>query len=184
MGHLSKCDRVLYFKKMKIEYYQTINDVGIVGKMNTIDEFSRIGLPSGLENKSLLDIGCNTGAFIIEAKKRKATRVVGVEVNDDWRWLANGILDEVGILNAKNRVYKNIDDIEGKFDIVLLLSVLHVTENPQILLDKAWEMTTELMIVEINDRLQDTKIILPPEAVYYGKNKDNRSVYRCFKNNI
>lgn len=169
---------------MLIDYYQTISDLNIKGRKNTPEEFDKIGLPKNLKNKFILDIGCNIGAFLIESVKRGAFIANGIEPNLDWRLLANGIAFELKMSSLV--VLKSLDDLiigEG-YDLILLLSVLHVCkENPQKLLDRAYEMTKHggLLIIEINDRLQKIPVILPKEAKLYGKNKDNRSVYHCIK---
>lgn len=170
-----------------IKYYQTIPELGIVGRMNTPEEFDAIGLPKKLNRLTVLDIGCNIGAFIVEANKRKARWVDGVEPNIDWRLLAKGIMDELCIGAT---IYKDIDEIPEKaleqdwYDVVLLLSITHLVDNPQELIDKAWGLTNNggLLIIEVNDRLQGKEVKLPKEAKLYGKNKDNRSVYHCVKN--
>lgn len=156
-----------------IEYYQSFPTLGIKGRFDMQSQFDAV-LPD-VNGKTVLDIGCNTGAFSVEALKRGANKVIGVEPALDWRLLANGIMKE---LSLPITVYEHMPD--EPFDVVLLLSILHVTENPQELLDKAWSLTKELMIVEVNNRLQETKISLPDNKIH-GKNKDNRIVYYCSK---
>lgn len=173
-----------------INYYQTIPALGIKGRMNTPEEFDKIGLPFELIGKSVLEIGCNIGAFLLESLGRGSDLVVGVEPDNDWRWIATGIFHETG-LDQESIFYKSIDDMEKDlgdddgFDVVLLLSITHLdeVEDPQYLIDKAWHHTTPggLLIVEVNDRLQRKEIKLPDGANKIGYNKDNRSVYHCTK---
>jgi len=170
---------------MVIKYYQTIPELGIKGRMNTPEEFDKIGLPKDLTNQSVIDIGSNAGAFCLEAVKRGATRVHGVEVNMDWRIVANGIVDE---LELKNHDYYPISYVESladapKCDLVLLLSVTHVTPDGQKLLDEAWAKTKRMMILEVNTRLQPQSLNIPNAFNLHGKNKDNRSVYIGLKDN-
>lgn len=176
---------------MKINWYQTIPELGIKGRYNTPEEFAKIGLPEDMTGWSVLDIGCNTGAFLIEAYKRGATELYGVEVNLAWRILAQGCWWEYlrGWPPSDNSdidfiIQESIWAAEfagDDYDLVLLLSVLHVTENPQELLDRAWELADKLLIVEINKRLQKTPVKLPNGAKLYGVNKDGREVYHCIK---
>lgn len=163
---------------MKIDFYQTIPELNIVGRMNTPEEFDKIGLPRHLDGLSVLDIGCNTGAFMIECINRGAEVCTGIEPDLNWRLLANGIMAELEIDN-KCFIRKDLDEVELPYDLILLLSVTHVTDNPQELIDKAYKKlnTMGMMIVEINDRLQKEPIKLPKSAKFYGKNKDDRSVY-------
>ena len=169
-----------------IKYYQTIPELGIKGRMNTPEEFDLIGLPKNLTGKNVLDIGCNMGAFLFESIARNANAIIGVEPNNDWRWLAWGILSETDYKEFE--IFRNLNEVPNyHYDLVLLLSVTHLDEvdNPQAIVDKAWELTAEggLLIVEINDRLQRKEVKLPNGKKLFGKNKDNRSVYHCIKNN-
>lgn len=162
-----------------IPYYQSIPELGIKGRFDIKEQVKAIGLPEDLTGLSVLDIGCNTGAFLIEAMKRGATRLIGVEPNQDWRFVGNGMMLE---LDVPIRIYSRIDP-RDKFDVVLLLSVTHVAEGMtgQQVLDNAYRATNKLLIVEINDRLQKEKLTLPKGAVFYGKNKDNRSIWHFNK---
>lgn len=169
-----------------INYYQTIPDLGIVGRMNTPEEFEKIGFPENMEDICVLDIGCNIGAFLLESCKRGASCVNGIEPNMDWRLLANGISRETGFnFKVRSKLNRFMEFHPHKSELVLLLSILHLVDNPQELLDRAWECTAigGLMIVEINDRLQKISFNLPEKAKVYGKNKDNRTVYHLVKNN-
>lgn len=166
-----------------INWYQTIPDLGIKGRMNTPEEFDRIGLPKDLSGKEVLDIGCNIGAFMLECHKRGSMGVSGVEHDNVWRYIANGIFTELGI-EGDCTVFGDIEDYKDfVFDLVLLLSVTHLNEGMtgQELLDKAWCATDGLLILEINDRLQTEPLVLPDEAVFFGKNKDDRSVYHIWR---
>lgn len=162
-----------------VYYYQSIPELGIKGRMDTPKEFDLIGLPKDLKGWTVLDIGCNIGAFLFECAKRGASELNGVEPNNDWRWLAVGILEE----ESRVEFVGISDDLDGEFpnDLVLLLSVTHLIDNPQETIDKAWKLTRKLLIIEVNDRLQTIPIKLPEGAKLYGKNKDNRSVWHCYR---
>ena len=77
-----------------VNFYQTIPEMGIKGRYKTPLEYFNIDMPERLDGWSFLDIGCNIGAFLIEAKRRGADLVAGVEPNPAWRWLGRGIVDE------------------------------------------------------------------------------------------
>ena|SRR3990170_623227 len=165
---------------MIIDYYQTIEELGIKGRKNTPEEFEKIGLPKDLKGQDVLDVGCNMGAFLVEAKKRGADLITGVEPNQDWRLLAEGVLTEL-YPDGEWTIHQDIKDVVNNYDLVLLLSVLHVCREPQKVLDGAWNKTRRLLIVEINDRLQTEQVKLPECGVLIGKNKDNRSVWHFRK---
>lgn len=178
-------------KSDNINYYQSIPDLFIEGRQNTPQEFTKIGMPENLKGKSVLDIGCNIGAFLYEAIKRGSTYNVGIEPNLDWRIIAeglfyeNGLEDEVILLRALETHRSHYKTSGMKYDLVLLLSVLHVdgVDKPQEILDEAYRLTAPggLLIVEINDRLQEIPVKLPGVPVLFGKNKDNRSVWHIRK---
>lgn len=165
-----------------IDFYQTIKELDVKGRFDVEEQVKAIGLPEDLTGMSVLDIGCNTGAFLLEAYKRGATTLVGEEVNNVWRWLGNGMMQE---LDVPVRIYRKVRN-DDRFDVVLLLSVTHVAEGitGQDLLDRAYKMAKKLLIVEINDRLQTEKLVLPKGGKLYGKNKDNRSVYTFVKDDL
>jgi hypothetical protein len=168
-------------KSDNINYYQSIPELGIEGRLDTQNEFKKIGMPIDLKDWEVMDIGANIGAFCYEAKRRGAGLVVAVEPNLDWNLLGQGISQE---LNASIDWFYVMPSIE--VDLVLLLSVLHVCDNPQGILDSAWKLTRKLLIVEINERLQETKLKAPYgewKEAFYGKNKDGRSVYHFSKDN-
>lgn len=166
-----------------VKFYQSIKELGIKGRFNTEEECEKIGMPKDLTGWSVLDIGCNIGAYLLEAVKRKAGLVVGVEPNSAWRWMAKSILSENITPSIQWQVYKDISELspyKNKYDLVLLLSVLHVCKNPQKLLDTAWKLTKKMLIVEINDYLQEEPLELPEDRQVYGRSKDGRSVYHFF----
>lgn len=171
---------------MNFEWYQTIPELGIKGRFNTPEEFDKIGLPKNLKDKSVLDIGCNIGAFLVESIRRGADLCDGVEPDLLWLLIASGIAKR---LNLNIDFWKSIDELPAdgrhwKWDIVLLLSVLHLVDEPQPLFDWAFAHTRELLIVEINDRLQTKSINLPKRIKKYGTNKDNRSIYHVSANHL
>ncbi len=164
--------------------------------MDTPKEFDKIGLPKDLEDKNVLDIGCNAGAFLIESYKRGAKKVIGIEINPDWRIVAQGMWHEACDYFAFSdprafECFTSVPDLldyelfPHEYDLVLCLSVTHVStvQTSQQVLNGAWERVKKggLLIVEVNDRLQEKKIQLPGEAMQFGTNKDNRSVWHITK---
>ncbi len=179
-----------------INYYQTIPALGIRGRMDTPKEFDAIGLPKEMQDLDVLDIGCNAGAFLIESYKRGAKNVIGIESNYDWRLIAQGMWHEAcdRMIFKDTRAFEcfaSVSDLldyklfPHRFDLVLCLSVTHVAQGQtgQQVLNSAWAMAKKggMLILEINDRLQKEKLKLPKGAKFYGKNKDNRSVWHIVK---
>ena len=75
-----------------IDHYQTIPELNIKGRINTPEEFDKIGLPKDLKGQTVLDIGCNAGAYLLECRKRGAKHLVGVEPNEHWKQIADKVL--------------------------------------------------------------------------------------------
>lgn len=166
-----------------IQYYQSIPELGIKGRMDTPVEFDAVGLPKDLTGWSALDIGSNMGAFCIEMKRRGARPIHGVEPNKDWRIIADGILSQFEVRDGEVYPIAYMDDLVNAppSDLVLLLSVTHVIDNGQELLKQAWKKTRRLMILEVNHRLEKKKLEIPAHFTLYGKNKDGRNVYHASK---
>src|SRR6476661_11296010 len=94
-------------------------------------------LPADLSGASVLDIGCNGGFHSIELKKRGASRVLGVDVDDrylDQARFASQVLG-LDIEFAKCSVY-DVDSIAGQFDFVLFMGVFYHLRYPLFALDK------------------------------------------------
>lgn len=103
---------------------------------------------SSLENKSVLDVGCYYGLYSHEAKKRGASRVVGVELNEDRFYVAKEIATLIG--NGVEIVQGDIMEVElgAKFDLVIFLSVLHHVRNPIDVMHRLVDLCAETIVVE------------------------------------
>lgn len=81
-------------------------------------------LPNELTGFSVLDVGCNSGSLCFEAKKRGASKVVGIDVMDVRLYQARtiaGILDLE--IDFNNKDLFSASDL-GQFDIVFCIAVL------------------------------------------------------------
>ncbi|MFZ5896287.1 MAG: TIGR04290 family methyltransferase [Myxococcota bacterium] len=93
-------------------------------------------IPSDLQGKSVLDIGCNAGFYTIEFKRRGAGRTLGVD--SDPRYLEQARLAaevcsvDVEFLNLD--VYE-LATLRERFDIVLFMGVLYHLRHPLLALD-------------------------------------------------
>jgi tRNA (mo5U34)-methyltransferase len=94
-------------------------------------------LPEDLSGATVLDIGCNGGFHSIELKKRGASRVLGVDVDDRYLNQARFASEVLGldIEFAKYSVY-DVDSIPGQFDYVLFMGVFYHLRYPLFALDK------------------------------------------------
>src|ERR1051326_2030649 len=94
-------------------------------------------LPADLSGATVLDVGCNGGFHSIELKKRGASRVLGVDVDDRYLDQARFASQTLGldIEFAKCSVY-DVDSIPGQFDYVLFMGVFYHLRYPLFALDK------------------------------------------------
>lgn len=109
-----------------------------------------------LTNKSVLDIGAWDGFMSFESERRGASRVLAVE-HDSWSGPGWGTKDTFNYAHKKlNSKVESLDSdlfdldpqVQGKFDVVLLLGVIYHLTDPYGGLKKAADMTNNLLIVE------------------------------------
>jgi tRNA (mo5U34)-methyltransferase len=93
-------------------------------------------VPKSLTGKSVLDIGCNAGFYSMEMKRRGASRVVGLDSDEEYleqaRFAAS--VNGLNIEFQRMSVY-DVGALGEKFDIVLFLGVLYHLRHPLLALD-------------------------------------------------
>lgn len=94
-------------------------------------------IPEDLSGAEVLDVGCNAGFYSLEMKKRGASRVLGIDVDD--RYLRQAQF-AAKTLNAQIELQKcsvyETDQIPGQFDYVLFMGVFYHLRYPLYALDK------------------------------------------------
>jgi len=114
-------------------------------------------IPSNLEGKKVLDIGCNAGFYSIEMKRRGADRVLGID--NDERYLAQGRLaaEICGVdVEFRNVSVYDVDVLAERFDIVLFMGVLYHLRHPLLALDLIHEhVAGDLMVLQSMQRGSD-----------------------------
>jgi tRNA (mo5U34)-methyltransferase len=113
-------------------------------------------LPENLSGKTVLDVGCNAGFYSIEAKRLGAARVLGVDAQ---RHLINQALFvrralSLDIEYRRMSVYDLSRSSVGGFDITLALGLIYHCKHLVLALEKLFEVTNDLLIIET--------AILPP----------------------
>jgi len=94
-------------------------------------------IPADLSGMTVLDIGCNGGFYSLELKKRGASRVLGVDVDDRYLGQARFAAQVLGLdLEFEKRSVYDVDAIEGQFDLVLFMGVFYHLRYPLYALDK------------------------------------------------
>ncbi len=114
-------------------------------------------LPANLTGKSVLDVGCNGGFYCVEAKRRGAARVLGVDGQRQHVRQALFVRKVLGLDLQFRRfsVYDLDPETVGLFDITLALGLVYHLKHLVLGLERLYEVTRELLIVET--------AIIPPE---------------------
>jgi tRNA (mo5U34)-methyltransferase len=114
-------------------------------------------LPADLTGKSVLDVGCNGGFYCVEAKRRGAARVLGVDGQRQHVRQALFVREVLGLDLEFRRfsVYDLDPETIGVFDITLALGLVYHLKHLVLGLERLYEVTRELLIVET--------AIIPPE---------------------
>jgi tRNA (mo5U34)-methyltransferase len=114
-------------------------------------------LPADLTGKSLLDVGCNGGFYCVEAKRRGAHRVLGVDGQRQHVRQALFVRKVLGLDLEFRRfsVYDLDPATVGIFDITLALGLVYHLKHLVLALERLYDVTKELLIVET--------AIIPPE---------------------
>ncbi|HVS20691.1 MAG TPA: DUF1698 domain-containing protein [Pyrinomonadaceae bacterium] len=114
-------------------------------------------LPENLSGKSVLDVGCNAGFYCIEAKRRGAARVLGVDSQRDLIRQAVFVREvlKLDIEYQRMSVYDLDPFVIGQFDITLALGLIYHCKHLVLALEKLFTVTRELLILET--------AIYPPE---------------------
>ena len=107
-------------------------------------------LPDDLSGKSVLDVGCNAGFYSVEAKRRNAARVVGVDAMRREIMQASFVRRALG-LDIEFRamsVYDLSAASVGRFDVTLALGLIYHLKHLVLGLEKLAAVTKDTLIVE------------------------------------
>ena len=149
----------------------------------TEDTFNNLGLPEDLTGKTVLDIGAWDGYYSFGCERLNADRVVA---SDKFVWVNNRIggnwwNSDDGFNFAHKHLKSNVEKllasveeldpaIHGKFDIVLMLGVIYHAKDPIGYLQKAFDMSNDIVVIETHVDLMD---IPYPASRYYISNELN-----------
>ena len=103
------------------------------------NKFERFGdvFPADLTGRTVLDIGCNAGFYSVEAKKRGAARVLGIDSDD--RYLAQAALATSALgfadVEFRNLSVYDVAALGERFDLVIFMGVLYHLRHPLLALD-------------------------------------------------
>lgn len=107
-------------------------------------------LPADLTGKSVLDVGCNAGFYSIEAKRRGAARVLGVDAQRHHVRQALFVrrLLDLEIEYKRMSVYDLNRKSVGQFDVTLALGLIYHCKHLVLALERLFEVTTQLLLIE------------------------------------
>ncbi|HEU0030813.1 MAG TPA: class I SAM-dependent methyltransferase [Kofleriaceae bacterium] len=114
------------------EWYQTIELSGGVTTKGSVDSRKRYPALERIDvrGKRVLDIGCNSGAYSLWAKRHGAREVIGIDIQDKRLEQARQLARHEGLdITFANRSLYDVGAL-GRFDVVFCFAVL--TENPDL----------------------------------------------------
>jgi tRNA (mo5U34)-methyltransferase len=105
-------------------------------------------LPADLSGMTVLDIGCNAGFYSIELKRRGASRVVGIDSDEDYLAQARFAAEVSGVdLELRRLSAYDVGTLDERFDIVLFLGVFYHLRHPLLALDLIHEHVARDLLV-------------------------------------
>jgi len=181
----------------EVDWYHCLNlgDGIITPGCNSSLLLDFMKLPENLRNKTLLDIGAWDGLYSFEAEKRGAevlatdsvcwnttpfegSKTLGTKKGFD---LAKRILESK--IKEKFIFPEEISiNSVGSHDIVLLLGVIYHVKNPILVIQNAWDVTKELMILESHIDTRFGEEI--PYSVFYPNNELNNDTTNWWGPNL
>ena len=126
----------------------------------------RIGFPSDLHGKRLLDLGCSDGYFSFEAEKRGAEVVAMDFVPETYTGFATArtILGSRAQYVMEN-VYNLAPETYGQFDVILFLGVLYHLRKPLAALDAIRSVLKPGGLLFVGTMMIDEYVALPDGSV-------------------
>jgi SAM-dependent methyltransferase len=115
-------------------WYQTIDlgdGLATPGRYDSRQRLADLALPADLAGRSVLDVGCNSGMYCFECKRRNAGRVVGIDLNRRRLAQARALNEYLGLDVVFHEMPLGRAHELGSFDVVFCFAV--VTEIPDLL---------------------------------------------------
>jgi tRNA (mo5U34)-methyltransferase len=106
-------------------------------------------VPDDLTGMTVLDIGCNAGFIALEAKKRGADTVVGVDVKPGYIEQARFCSEVLGLdVDFDVLSIYDLDKLNRKFDLVFFVGLLYHCKYLRLAVERVSGVTGETVIVE------------------------------------
>lgn len=133
-------------------------------------------LPGDLSGLSILDVGCNAGFYSVEAKRRGAARVVGVDAQRHEVRQASFVARALGLPIEFRRmsVYDLSPETVGVFDVTLALGLVYHLKHLVLGLERLHSVTRSLLVLETAVLLPE---LVPTRPVPYVTGPLSRSLH-------
>ncbi|MDB5512551.1 MAG: putative 3-demethylubiquinone-9 3-O-methyltransferase [Enterovirga sp.] len=126
-------------------------------------------VPADLSGKTVLDIGCNGGFYALEMKRRGASRVLAVDVDEDYLAQARFAAEVTGldIEFAQLSVY-DVAALGERFDLVVFMGVLYHLRHPLLALDLIHQhVAKDLLLFQSLQRGSAEMMDVPENAAFW-----------------
>ncbi|GAB6056376.1 hypothetical protein JCM15415_16920 [Methanobacterium movens] len=126
----------------KEEIYRDTEDWYLKTKKNQAYSLL-VDLTSSYAGNKILDIGCATGSYCIELKK-KGFKCVGVDINEGYveDAIEKGV--EAYKMNAEKLIFP-----DNSFDTIILFEVLEHSTNPKLILNEARRVSKKNILISV-----------------------------------
>jgi tRNA (mo5U34)-methyltransferase len=133
-------------------------------------------LPADLTGLSVLDVGCNAGFYSVEAKRRGAARVLGIDAQRHQVRQASFVARALGLPMEFRRmsVYDLSPETVGVFDVTLALGLVYHLKHLVQGLERLHSVTRDLLILETAVLLPE---LVPTNPVPYVNGPLTRSLH-------
>ena len=106
-------------------------------------------IPERLDGAAVLDIGCNGGFYSIEMKRRGASRVLGIDVDDRYLNQARFAAATLGFdIEFEKRSVYDVDQLPGQFDFVFFMGVFYHLRYPLYALDRVIKKVRSTLVFQ------------------------------------
>ena len=160
-----------WFHKIELPYGVTTKTASYAGEDpdHPIPTWTHIfpALPESLEGKTVLDVGCNGGFYSIEALRRGASRVLGVDARQWHVRQSRFAIAALGLTNVCFRrasLYDLSPATVGTYDVVLALGLIYHLKHIFQGLETLFAITDDLLVIE-------TAIVPPGMRLQVAKNR-------------
>lgn len=128
----------------------------------------RAALPEDMTGKSVLDIGCNAGFYSLEMKRRGASRVLGIDMEDLYLAQARFVAAHEGLeIEYRKLSVWDVGLLGEKFDLVIFMGVLYHLRHPLLALDLIHEhVAKDLMLFQSMQRGSQELPVLRDDYVF------------------